>query len=244
MSKLTFKRVMNDDFELDYEIPKEVGENYERLTSFRSGRDFNLEVRGYVSDYVKKFKEYLTDENEAAMDERLIKYNKLVVELKTAILGATNVPSIMISGGSNYPVAKKRKELDRTYARESELYSENGKHARFFENTRKMFDPVLKRQAEDVEEMRKKRSEEQGWQSFFKEVDHEEIEGYGIDVDDNRIYIQTYTKPSLELRAVLKVCALRWSPKNVRWQRILTQNAINSLQHNLKTSVGLEIEVN
>lgn len=244
MSNLTFKNVVNEDFELDYEIPKEVGERYEQLTSFKRGRDFNLEVRGYVSDYVKKFKEYLTDENELAMNERLVKYNKLVAELRTDILRATTVPSIMIAGGSNFPAAKKRKEVERIHSKESELYSDNGKHARFLENTRKMFDPVLKKQAEDIEEMRKKRSEEKGWESFFKEVNHEEIEGYGIDVDDNRIYIQTYTKPSPELRAVLKACALRWSPKNVRWQRILTQNAINSLQHNLKTSVGIEIEVN
>ncbi|UDM70158.1 hypothetical protein [Vagococcus fluvialis] len=244
MSELTFKNVMNDDFELEHTISQSVGENYERLTSFRRGRDFNAEVKSYMKSFVADFSEFLNADNEAAMNERLVKYNKLVAELKTTILSATKVPSIMISGGSNYPAHKKRKEEERIHSLESELYSDNGKHARFIENTRKMFDPVLKKQAEDVEKMRKQRSEEKGWETFFKEVEHEEIEGYGIDVDDNRIYIQTYNKPSPELRAVLKACALRWSPKNVRWQRILTQNAINSLQHNLKTSVGIEIEVN
>ncbi|MFZ7302003.1 hypothetical protein ACLSY4_16675 [Enterococcus gallinarum] len=42
---LTFENVLNGRIELVYQIPKEVGERYEELTSFDRGRDFNLEIK-------------------------------------------------------------------------------------------------------------------------------------------------------------------------------------------------------
>lgn len=243
MKELTFENVMNGDYELKYEINKEVGEHYESCVSFKRGRDFNQEIREYIEDYVNKFKEFLTDDNVAAMNERLVKYNKLVVDLRTDILSSVKIPSTAIAGGSNYPINKKRKEMERTHAKEYELYSREGKHARFLENTSKMFDPILIEERDRIENMRKKRSADEGWTSFYKELDHDEIEGYGLDVENNRIYVKTYTKPEEDLRTVLKACALRWSPKNRRWQRILTKNAIFSLQNNFKTSLDIELEV-
>lgn len=241
MKELTFENVKDGDFELVHKIPQEVGERYESLTSFRRGRDFNAEVMGYMIQYVNDFHDFLNEENKENMNERLVKYNKLVTELRTDILRATSVPSVMISGGSNFPAAKKRKEVARLHSKESELYSNDGKHARFLDNTRKMYDPVIKEQQEKTEQMRKDRAEEKGWKDFFAELDHEELEGYGIDLDNNRVFITTHGKPSNEVRSLLKKGALRWSPRNERWQRILTENAINSLIWNVFSALELEV---
>lgn len=236
---LTFENVLKKNFELVYEIPKEVGERYEKLTSFSRGRDFNKEIRDYISDFVDRFSEFLTQENEQQLNERLVKYNKLIVELKSNILRATTIPSVMICGPANYPSRKKQKEEERIHQLESELYSNTGKHARFIENSRKMFDPVLIDQREIIQKKRKETANENGWVTFYKEIDHEEILGYGMDLEGDRIYITTNGKPSDEIRALLKKAALRWSPKNQRWQRILTVNAINSINRNVMNQLEL-----
>ncbi len=236
---LNFRSVIERNFELVYKIPKEVGERYEELTSFDKGRDFNKEIREYVISFVEQFSEFLTPENERQFNERLVNYNKLVVELKTNILQATTIPSVMICGPANYPTRRKQKEEERIYQLESELYSNNGKHARFIENTRKMFDPVLIDQKIEIDKKRKKKAEEKGWKDFYKELNHEELAGYGFDVENNRLYLVTHGKPSDDVRALLKKAALRWSPRNKRWQRILTVNAINSVNRNVMNGIGL-----
>lgn len=236
---LTFKNVISKNFDLEYEIPREVGEHYESLVSFNRGYDFNKEIREFVISFVEQFSEFLTPENEQQLNERLVNYNKLVVELKTNILKATTIPSVMICGPANYPTRKKQKEEERIYQLESELYSKNGKHARYIENTRKMFDPVLIDQKIEIDKKRKEKAEEKGWRNFYKEVNHEELAGYGFDVENNRLYLVTHGKPSDDVRALLKKAALRWSPRNKRWQRILTVNAINSVNHNIMNGLGL-----
>lgn len=236
---LTFKNVMSRNFDLEYEIPREVGEHYESLVSFNRGYDFNKEIREFVINFVEQFSEFLTPENEQQLNERLINYNKLVVELKTNILQATTIPSVMICGPANYPTRKKQKEEERIYQLESELYSKNGKHARYIENTRKMFDPVLIDQKIEIDKKRKEKAEEKGWKDFYKELNHEELAGYGFDVENNRLYLVTHGKPSDDVRALLKKAALRWSPRNKRWQRILTVNAINSVNRNVMNGLGL-----
>ena len=236
---LTFKNVLSRNFDLEYEIPREVGEHYESLVSFNRGYDFNKEIRQYVINFAKQFSEFLTLENEQQLNERLVKYNKLVVELKTNILKATTIPSVMICGPANYPTRRKQKEEERIYRLESELYSPDGKHSRFIENTRKMFDPVLIEQKIELEKKRKERAEEKGWQDFYTELEHDELAGYGFDVENDRLYIETHGKPSDEIRALLKKAALRWSSKNQRWQRILTVNAINSVNRNVMNQLGL-----
>lgn len=236
---LNFKSVIERNFELVYKIPKEVGERYEELTSFDKGRDFNKEIREYVISFVEQFSEFLTPENERQFNERLVNYNKLVVELKTNILQATTIPSVMICGPANYPTRRKQKEEERIYQLESELYSNNGKHARYIENTRKMFDPVMIDQKIEIDKKRKERAEEKGWKDFYKELNHEELAGYGFDVENNRLYLVTHGKPSDDVRALLKKAALRWSPRNKRWQRILTVNAINSVNRNVMNQLEL-----
>ncbi|EME8089048.1 hypothetical protein CUS40_05790 [Enterococcus faecium] len=236
---LTFKNVISKNFDLEYEIPREVGEHYESLVSFNRGYDFNKEIREFVISFVEQFSEFLTPENEQQLNERLVNYNKLVVELKTNILKATTIPSVMICGPANYPTRKKQKEEERIYQLESELYSKNGKHARYIENTRKMFDPVLIDQKIEIDKKRKEKAEEKGWNDFYKELNHEELAGYGFDVENNRLYLVTHGKPSDDVRALLKKAALRWSPRNKRWQRILTVNAINSVNRNVMNGLGL-----
>ncbi|EMF0487721.1 hypothetical protein IDE18_001039 [Enterococcus faecium] len=236
---LNFRSVIERNFELVYKIPKEVGERYEELTSFDKGRDFNKEIREYVISFVEQFSEFLTPENERQFNERLVNYNKLVVELKTNILQATTIPSVMICGPANYPTRKKQKEEERIYQLESELYSNNGKHARYIENTRKMFDPVLIDQKIEIDKKRKEKAEEKGWKDFYKKLNHEELAGYGFDVENNRLYLVTHGKPSDDVRALLKKAALRWSPRNKRWQRILTVNAINSVNRNVMNQLEL-----
>ena len=113
------------------------------------------------------------------------------------------------------------------------------KHARFIENTRKMFDPVLIEQKNELDKKRKERAEEKGWQDFYTELEHDELAGYGFDVENDRLYIKIHGKPSDEIRALLKKAALRWLPKNQRWQRILTVNAINSVNRNVMNQLGL-----
>lgn len=230
---LTFEKVQQGNFELVYKIPKEVGQRYEELTSFYRGRDFNKEIESYIESFVNDFRSFVTPENEKALDERLVKYNKLVVELRTNILKATTIPSVMISGGANYSTRKKKRELDRIHELERELYANDGKHERFLDNTRKMFDPVLIEQRENVEAKRKAKAKEEGWQAFYSELEHEEIAGYGIDLEENRIYIVTNGKPSEDIRGLLKSAAMRWSPKNKRWQRILTENAIRAIENKI-----------
>lgn len=236
---LTFKNIISKTFDLEYEIPREVGEHYESLVSFNRGYDFNKEIREFVISFVEQFSEFLTPENEQQLNERLVNYNKLVVELKTNILQATTIPSVMICGPANYPTRRKQKEEERIYQLESELYSKNGKHARYIENTRKMFDPVLIDQKIEIDKKRKEKAEEKGWKNFYKEVNHEELAGYGFDVENNRFYLVTHGKPSDDVRALLKKAALRWSPRNKRWQRILTVNAINSVNRNVMNGLGL-----
>ena len=236
---LNFRSVIERNFELVYKIPKEVGERYEELTSFDKGRDFNKEIREYVISFVEQFSEFLTPENERQFNERLVNYNKLVVELKTNILQATTIPSVMICGPANYPTRKKQKEEERIYQLESELYSNNCKHARYIENTRKMFDPVLIDQKIEIDKKRKEKAEEKGWKDFYKELNHEELAGYGFDVENNRLYLVTHGKPSDDVRALLKKAALRWSPRNKRWQRILTVNAIDSVNRNVMNQLEL-----
>lgn len=236
---LTFRNVISRNFDLEYEIPREVGERYESLISFNRGYDFNKEIREYVISFVEQFSEFLTPENERQFNERLVNYNKLVVELKTNILKATTIPSVMICGPANYPTRKKQKEEERIYHLESELYSNNGKRTRFIENTRKMFDPVLIDQKLEIDKKRKERAAEKGWEGFYKEVNHDELAGYGFDVENNRLYLVTHGKPSDDVRTLLKKAALRWSPRNKRWQRILTVNAINSVNRNVMNGLGL-----
>ena len=236
---LNFRSVIERNFELVYKIPKEVGERYEELTSFDKGRDFNKEIREYVISFVEQFSEFLTPENERQFNERLVNYNKLVVELKTNILQATTIPSVMICGPANYPTRKKQKEEERIYQLESELYSNTGKQARYIENTRKMFDPVLIDQKIEIDKKRKEKAEEKGWKDFYKELNHEELAGYGFDVENNRLYLVTHGKPSDDVRALLKKAALRWSPRNKRWQRILTVNAIDSVNRNVMNQLEL-----
>lgn len=241
-NELTFKNVTEGYMKLAYLINDDIARRYEELTSFRTGRDFNSEIRKYVANFVDSYKKYMTPENEAAMNKRLVEYNKLVVDLKTKILQSTTIPSMMISGSGNYPTAKKEKEMERTHEIERELYSDDGKHAKFLNNTEKMFNPIFIKIKAEKKLKQEKKAKENNWNDCKFKVKHDEIESYGIDRNDNRVYLTTLDKPSEETRKMFKKSGLRWSPKNKRWQRVLTENAINSLTR-LFENFDLEVKL-
>lgn len=225
---------------IEYKIPEEVGRRYEELTSFNRGRDFNKEVAEAIADFRKQFDEYINADNEEAFENRVSEFNKLYVDLMIGWMSAVKIPSAMIVGPSRYPVERKRKEAERVHKLQGDLYSNDGKMARFVEKTEIMFNPFCIRQKKELADKRAKQANENGWSDCYNEVDHDELDGYGIDLEANRIYIKTEGKPSEETRSLLKKAALRWSPKNKRWQRQLTENAIRSINRNVMESLGIE----
>ena len=72
-----------------------------------------------------------------------------------------------------------------------------------------MFDPVLLEQKLELEKKRKERAEEKGWQDLYTELEHDELAGYGFDVEYDRLYMETHGKPSDEIRALLIKAAQR-----------------------------------
>lgn len=225
---------------LAYKIPDEVGRRYEELTSFNRGRDFNKEVSEAVIEFREQFSEYINADNEEAFENRVNEFNKLYVDLMIGWMSAVKIPSVMIAGPARYPAERKRKEEERVHKLQGELYSKDGKMARFVEKTETMFNPFCIQQRKELAEKHAKQANENGWFDCYNEVYHDELDGYGIDLEANRIYIKTEGKPSEETRSLLKKAALRWSPKNKRWQRQLTENAIRSINRNVMESLGLE----
>lgn len=225
---------------IKYKIPEEVGRRYEELTSFNRGRDFNKEVAEAIVGFRKQFAEYINDDNKEAFENRVSEFNKLYVDLMTAWMSAINIPSVMIAGPARYPIERKRKENERVHRLQGELYSDHGKMARFIENTENMFNPYCIQHRKELADKHAKQANDKGWFDCYNEIDHDELDGYGIDLEANRIYIKTKGKPSEETRSLLKKAALRWSPKNKRWQRQLTENAIRSINRNVMESLGIE----
>ena len=225
---------------IKYKIPEEVGRRYEELISFNRGRDFNKEVAGAIVGFREKFAEYINDDNEEAFENRVNEFNKLYVDLMIAWMSAVKIPSVMICGPAKYPTERKRKEEERVRKLQGELYSNDGKMARFVKKTEMMFNPFLIKQRKELADKHNKQANDNGWLECYNEIDHDELDGYGIDLEANRIYIKTEGKPSEETRLLLKKAALRWSPKNKRWQRQLTENAIRSINRNVMESLGIE----
>lgn len=225
---------------IEYKIPDEVSIRYEELISFNRGIDFNKDVSDAIVDFRKQFSEYINDDNEESFEKRVNEFNKLYVDLMIGWMSAVKIPSVMIAGPARYPAERKRKEEERVHKLQGELYSNDGKMARFVKNTEKMFNPFYIQQRKELADKHLKQSKNNGWADCYNEIDHDELDGYGIDLEANRIYIKTNGKPSDETRSLLKKAALRWSPKNKRWQRQLTENAIRSINRNVMESLGFE----
>lgn len=225
---------------MEYKIPDEVSRRYEELTSFNRGRDFNKYVYEAIVNFRKQFADYINDDNKEAFEKRVNEFNKLYVDLMIGWMTAVKIPSAMIAGPSKYPTDRKRKEAERVHKLQGELYSDDGKMARFIKNTENMFNPFYIKQRKELADKHLEQAKDNGWSECYNEIDHDELDGYGIDLEANRIYIKTKGKPSEETRTLLKKAALRWSPKNKRWQRQLTKNAISSINRNVMESLGLE----
>jgi len=218
---------------LKYKIPDEVSGRYEELISFNRGRDFNGEVAEAVDKFRKQFSEYINDDNRDAFEKRTDEFNKLFVDLTVSWMSAIKIPSAMIVGPARYPEKRKRKEEERVHKLQGELYSDHGKMARFMERTEEMFNPSCVQQRKKLADKHAEQAKDKGWSDCYNKLDHDELDGYGIDLEANRIYIKTKGKPSVETRSLLKKAALRWSPRNKRWQRQLTENAIRSINRNV-----------
>lgn len=131
---------------MKYKIPEEVGRRYEELISFNRGRDFNKEVSDAIVDFREQFAEYINTDNEEAFENRVNEFNKIYVDLMIGWMTAVKIPSVMIAGPAKYPIERKRKEEERVHKLQGELYSNDGKMARFVEKTEKMFNPFLIKQ--------------------------------------------------------------------------------------------------
>jgi len=230
---LTFENVKRGAFELVYTIDEQVARQNHRNSSL--WRDYEPEakdniVKAYMKEFVDTFDDFVTEQNKEKLNERLRDYNKLIVELHEQVYRANKIPSSVIVGGANYPSAKKEAQNDRIHKLEGELYSDDGKRARFINNTHDMFNE--KRLAYEQAKKAKKQSElaAAGLHETYEVVEHEELAGYGLDVEQNRVYVRTHGKPSAEIRNLLKKAGMRYSPKNVRWQRQITKNAFKSLE--------------
>lgn len=120
-------------------------------------------------------------------------------------------PSIMIAGGSNFPVKKKERQNSR-----------RNNHSQEYEKIKDILKQI------DNLETYKPRIEKQGKiqdidfnNKFFEVVQNEEL---------NRLQLTFDKIPSEEVRNILKSYGFKWSPKNQTWQRQLTNNAIYTLK--------------
>lgn len=120
-------------------------------------------------------------------------------------------PSIMISGGSNFPTRKKEKQNER---RENHMkeYDYIQDYLNKLENI-KYYKPRVEKQgvARELNLDNK----------YFKVIQNEEL---------NRLQLVFENIPSSEVRDILKSNGFKWSPKNQTWQRQLTNNAIYSVK--------------
>ena len=64
-----------------------------------------------------------------------------------------------------------------------------------------------------------------------KTFDRQYFKGGYVDIVEDRVVIIFDTKPDSPTRTTLKEKGFKWSPKNMRWQRKSTRNAINDALH-------------
>ena len=240
---LTFINVKNDTFDLMYKIDDNLAKRNHENNSFSdyNGKINEETVIPYLKEFVAEFESFVTSDNVNVLNTRLQDYNKLLVDLYENVFRANKIPSAMIVGPGNFPAAKKEQQNERIHKLEKEIYSDDGKRARFIENTYDMYDPKRIEMKKEQQLAASVRAEKSGFKTIYKEItNNDELAGYGVDVESNRVYIKTNGKPSAEIRTMLKQAGLRWSPKNVRWQRQLTDNAIYSITNKLLKPLNIE----
>ena len=124
-------------------------------------------------------------------------------------------PSILITGGANFPVAKKEKQNARrdTLAHE---YADKPFESYTLSNQ----NAEIRRLRGRIEELRKQKTEPPpaGWAFDGGEV--------VVNTSANRLQIIFDDKPDDDLRQELKQYGFRWAPSVGAWQRQLTKNAL------------------
>jgi|GEM_PF-2530578 len=244
---LTFENVKHGDFDLLYKIDDNLARRNHQNNSFSdyNGKINEEVVIPYLQEFVKEFEPLVTMENVDALNTRLQDYNKLLVDLNENVFRANKIPSAMIAGPARFPVSKKEQQNERIHKLLGEIHSDDGKRARFIKNTYEMYDEKLINKKQEQKANLSQKAESAGFKTFYKELDNNNsIAGYGIDLEDNRVYIKTNGKPEVEIRGLFKKAGLRWSPKNIRWQRQLTDNALYSLENRLFKPLDIEIDRN
>lgn len=113
-------------------------------------------------------------------------------------------PSIMISGGGNFPVRRKEKQ--------------NAARNRHMEEWRKIAGILSRIKAVGTRTERRIENPPEGWKFVGGEV--------VANADDNRLQIFFAGKPGEDLRHELKSRGFRWAPSVGAWQRQLTNNAV------------------
>lgn len=118
-------------------------------------------------------------------------------------------PSVMISGAGNFPVRKKEKQnaaLDRNYKE--------------YERIKGYLDKIKQlKNSKPIEPYDQPNKEYD--REYFKVVENSEID---------RLQLVFDSKPSDDIRTILKSNGYKWSPKNSTWQRQLTDNARVSME--------------
>ena len=178
---------------------------------------------------------YHNEWNEEQIQRDLKRFNKVFVELFEKYLLAVNIPSVLIAGSGNYPVAKQKKQLEREYKIGRELFHETGRIAILKEK-------ILRKYDVDLINMHKKQAEKsKEFGEFETIINKKGLLSYGNDTENARIYLKFDGKPSVETITALKKNAFKWSPSKKRWQRQTTTNGLNGLKKVLAT---YEIETN
>ena len=170
-----------------------VDEVYKLAEECKSDKDDKIKAKiDYLADlFAKKYAEWLNKKNRVDC----------------------MCPSMMITGASNFPVAKKEKQI-----------SMLGSHY-------KEYDRIMDIKF-DIRYSGRVRNEKQGevieqdfTNDYFKVVQN---------VEDNRLQLFFDGKPDEAIRNILKSNAYKWSGRNGCWQRQLTDNARHSIKRVLK----------
>ena len=129
---------------------------------------------------------------------------KLTKNLNANYSIQTRCPSILIAGGSNFPVAKKEKQnraADRNMQEWKDIQGILDKIRSTGKGGISSDDPA-------------------GWDFDGGKV--------VINTDENRIQVLFDEKPDNDTRTELRGAAFKWAPTQGAWQRQLTQNAENA----------------